>query len=291
MRSLARLDSPRWFSQIIQAKLLFRGLSDRHEGIPEAHQNTFRWILEEESSRPYKMLGDGFTEWLQSPAGNHIYWITGTSITLSAYYTLTVRTGQPGSGKSTLMKYIYNDKRTKTLLNKWSTTNFVVVAGFFFWNSGTSAQRSRLGLLSTLLHDALQQLPNPEIVCQIFPQRWRQFEVNGGGRQAFDFVELHHAFNRMISLDDQLRFFFVIDGLDEYGGKCKEIIDLVTAASSRSNVKICAASRPLPQFVEAFNRSPYLLLEHINRQDISNYVSDKFLAVRYFNRLKQMEPE
>lgn len=129
-----------------------------------------------------------------------------------------------------------------------------------------------------------------DIVSALFPDRWEQFDAFGGGKEDFKWLELQRAFTRMIS-NDELRFFFVIDGLDEFEGKSKELIDFILRIAARGNVKVCAASRPWLPFEDAFQRFCHLSLEDLTREDISNYVTDKFSADSHFCRLKRREPQ
>jgi hypothetical protein len=98
--------------------LAFQSMDDRKERIMEAHQKTFEWIYSEPKIKTRRWAS--FIEWLET--GSSLYWITG----------------QAGSGKSTLMKYLCRDTRTFSLLNSWSSQHSLVTAAFFFWNSGTS---------------------------------------------------------------------------------------------------------------------------------------------------------
>jgi len=113
--------------------------SPREYAIAKAHMTTYEWIFTnpdvETETRPY----DSFRAWLQG--GRGIYWISG----------------KPGSGKSTLMKFITNHENTRIMLQKWSGSKQHVVASFFFWRAGTSMQRSYTGLLRTLLSEILEQ--------------------------------------------------------------------------------------------------------------------------------------
>ncbi|KUJ12838.1 uncharacterized protein LY89DRAFT_699451 [Mollisia scopiformis] len=101
----------------ILEQLVFGDMGDRYKRIEEAHQRTFNWIFQEGRD------GD-FVKWLSND--EDLYWITG----------------KPGSGKSTLHN-----------LMRWSGSKPLVTAGFFFWNSGTVMQMSKMGLLQALLHD------------------------------------------------------------------------------------------------------------------------------------------
>jgi hypothetical protein len=67
----------------------FRQITDRFEGIAEAHQQTFEWIYRNpiSSHKPW----DNFNQWLRSGTG--CYWISGKA----------------GSGKSTLSSTCENN--------------------------------------------------------------------------------------------------------------------------------------------------------------------------------------
>lgn len=201
--------------------------------------------------------------------------------------------GKPGSGKSTLMKYLFENQRTYDNLKIWADSKPLIRAGFFFWSSGTAMQMSRIGLLSTLLLESIQQLlkqdSEPDILQKLFPERWEQYIHFGGGREPFKWIELQRTFNLMLS-DNEKRFYIVIDGLDEFDGKPRDLVDFIIAASKRSNVKVCTSSRPWVVFEDAFESDPSLLLEHLTRQDIVNYVTAKFRANRRFARLEQHDP-
>lgn len=132
-------------SRILE-RLRFSSMNDRYEKIEEAYKKTFDWILNENGNQTVSMSApasgevpgddwidwaghqnprnigkwDSFTQWLHSQQS--LYWITG----------------KPGSGKSTLMKYLYNDPRTLENLAVWSKDHQLAMAGFFFWNSGSS---------------------------------------------------------------------------------------------------------------------------------------------------------
>lgn len=94
------------------------------------------WVYQEKST--------SFEQWLQT--GNGIYWIRG----------------KPGSGKSTLMKYIYNDQRTTDLLRKSGPARKraqQIKIGFFFHHRGGDVQRSFPGLLRGIVSQILERVP------------------------------------------------------------------------------------------------------------------------------------
>ncbi|VUC30839.1 unnamed protein product [Clonostachys rosea] len=113
----------------------------RMDSIEEPFEDTFNWIFE----MPL------FCKWLQEGSG--LFWING----------------KPGSGKSILMKHIYNNKQTWELLHDWrrSTGEIKEIkAGFFFHYRGTPLQKSFEGILRSLL----LQLLDPHF--KAFWERW-----------------------------------------------------------------------------------------------------------------------
>ncbi|EPE34009.1 hypothetical protein GLAREA_07022 [Glarea lozoyensis ATCC 20868] len=281
-------------SQILE-KLRFRGMESRFDNIPHSYQQTFNWILEDNQSTPDfstspsthrlsedsvdppvtpsrkpRKSWDSFSEWLRSD--QTLYWITG----------------KPGSGKSTLMKHLSLHHKTMENLAEWTRSQKPIVAGFFFWNSGTAMQMSEMGLFQSLLHQAVKG--NEELIPGIFPERWRHHELFGTDLRPWSLDELSKAFEIMVS-DSSRKFFLFVDGLDEFSGNegklAKLIIDIV---SSRNNIKMCVASRPWLAFEDAFYMRPSLRLEDLTSLDIQNFVAGNLGGHRLFSNLQKARP-
>ncbi|OCL12857.1 hypothetical protein AOQ84DRAFT_372706 [Glonium stellatum] len=245
-------------------------MSSRLESTPKAHQDTFGWIFRDDDPKNQPQPWNSFTNWLKSTDNANIYWITG----------------KPGSGKSTFMKYLAQDPRILLWLGQWSDGYQLIKAGFYFWNSGTAMQMSRMGLLRALLHSSLKT--DLALIMHLFGELWEQFITFRGGRDEFTWPELRCAFKSLVS-DKSRKFFFLIDGLDEFDGSPDELIKLIIEASARPNVKICTASRPWLPFEDAFKNRPGLLLEQLTHKDISLYVSSKFDENLHYTRLKRRQ--
>ncbi|KAE8446916.1 hypothetical protein EG329_011547 [Mollisiaceae sp. DMI_Dod_QoI] len=290
----AKEDSDMLIKHHILERLRFGEMEDRSERIPKAHSKTFDWIFRsseapdrqfdqaESSSGGNVTTGNSpedpktqcqwsnFVQWLQSDSS--LYWITG----------------KPGSGKSTLMKYLQSDHRTLEYLKPWINGNPLTVGGFFFWNSGAGMQMSKLGLLQTLLYGAIKD--NLEIISAIFPNRWKSYQLFGGDLHDWSMSELIQAFQLLIS-DESIKFFFFIDGLDEFEGDGAEIVTFIyESISSRTNVKFCVASRPWLVFEDAFQRQPSLRLEDLTASDIRLFVTEKLHDSGMFVTLKRLQP-
>ncbi|KAF2732563.1 hypothetical protein EJ04DRAFT_469974, partial [Polyplosphaeria fusca] len=249
--------------------LKFADMRDRYERIPEAHQKTFNWVFHEEddlTSAPSQEF-DNFVDWLRS--NKPLYWITG----------------KPGAGKSTLMKYISHDPRLNQHLKVWKADRPLYTTRFFFWNSGSKMQMSRIGLMQSLLHQIISDCP--ETVDRVFPERWEYQELFGHDNRSWTWSELSNGFRNLIA-DTSKAFFFLIDGLDEFDGDCSELAHfLLEMLSDESNVKMCLASRPWLVFEDAFRRRPSLRVEDLTLQDIRIFVMEKLTDNIMFSRLQE----
>lgn len=181
-------------------------MTDRYEQLVEAHPDTFEWIFSDSDS--WKFPWTDFGKWLRE--GEGIYWIKG----------------KPASGKSTLMKHIYDDRRTRQYLEQWSQKGSAsavpcCLATFFFWSTGTMMQKSQEGLLRSLLFQILGQYP--QLIPLVFPLRWAQIYIGSStlGQEiqpeSWSSKQLHDAFERLTRQTKYpLKICFCIDGLTNF---------------------------------------------------------------------------
>lgn len=254
-------------NKILQS-LVFAAIDDRETAIPEAFEKTYKWIFEENhdennnsSVPPCKFYN--FSEWLRRDTGE-IYWITG----------------KPGSGKSTLMKYIVSHGQTHENLRLWSTSKPLVMASFYFWNAGLEMQKTCDGLVRTLLFQCLKA--QPDLIPHVCRKSWTLTKLFGCDMTLpqWTWKELE---NSLVLLAQQhgreAQFAIFVDGLDEFQGDERghlKPVHLLKTVVGSSRLKLCVSSRPWTVFQDAFRTSPSLRLDILTKDDIMAYVCAKF---------------
>lgn len=181
-------------------------------------------------------------------------------------------TGVPGSGKSTLMKYIYDSAQTTESLKIWAGSARLVQASFFFWNSGTPLQKTHSGLLRSLLYEALNN--DRELIPDIMDSTL-QDTPDRKARTDWSYPRLKQGFDALVKqASPDRKIFFLIDGLDELEGDHDILVDLLQGLSQLPFVKVCLSSRPWIVFEEAYSSGPRLRLHHLTYKDIQRYAYD-----------------
>jgi hypothetical protein len=251
----------------IMQSLHFDGMELRRSQVTEAHKRTYSWAYM-----------SNFSEWMVSEGP--LFWISG----------------KPGSGKSTLMKYLVNSPDTAKHLRKWAGTRKLVIIDYFFWINGTDLHRSQEGLLQSLLFDVFRKCP--EHIETAFPGQWLKFTNMGPDLMKSMLVwsrkELLRGFRRITRQAASSNAFCIfIDGLDEYEGEHEELISILSNMANTSPIKLCVASRPWNVFEKALgaNLTRKLYLENLNRPDIELYVKNKLQDRADFQALALSSPD
>ncbi|KAK4208494.1 NACHT domain-containing protein [Rhypophila decipiens] len=229
--------------------LQFSTMRERKSRVSEAHDKTFRWIFDKNIPGPW----DSFNTWLKSE--EQVYWISG----------------KPGSGKSTLMKYLVDHDKTENILQEWDPT--VSILSFFLWNSGDKLQKSVQGLLCALLSQILQ--PDEDLTCTLLAGDPGLLEKRSYNDWSDD--ELEALLTKAI-MTSKRRVVMFLDGLDEIDRKEGPfpVLQLLKTLESKTHAKLCLSSRPKAQFQDALGKRRTLRLEDLTRKDIGEYVEDYF---------------
>ncbi|KAI0875414.1 hypothetical protein GGS24DRAFT_295783 [Hypoxylon argillaceum] len=259
--------------QLILGSLSFPTMEDREFSIPYAYESTYKWVLQEGGTTEFS----NFSTWLRSSTDD-IYWITG----------------KPGAGKSTLMKYIYSSSDTASALQSWADTVPLVIANFFFWNSGTTIQRSQDGLLRTLLYQCLKQ--QPQLLPKACGKRWALTKLLGmTAREILPMWtrrELEECLNVVASEHGKtIKLAMFVDGLDEFEGDHSLLVNFLKQLVSVSGLKLCVSSRPWNVFEDTFKLSPSLRLELLTKNDMKIVVKRSLSSNPGYQDLKSAFPE
>ena len=88
-----------------------------------------------------------------------------------------------------------------------------------------------------------------------------------------------HNVSAHVDRHEQSSTFFClfVDGLNEYAGEESDLIEIFELIAGSKQVKICVASRPWPDFREAYtgDGSRMLKLHELTRQDIQHYIKNE----------------
>ena len=174
--------------------------------------------------------------------------------------------GKPGAGKSTVLKYAFEAAKQN---NEGS-----ILASFFFHGRGSLIQKTPLGLLRSLLHQILQQVPD---LLTKFASLYRQrCNTEGQNGQKWDWRErdLQKFFN--LHVNETARTFpmrLYIDALDECGQD--PAISLVEYFRRfAGSVAICFACRHYP-IISLEEAGIEISVERQNAPDINAYITNK----------------
>ncbi|ETS74270.1 hypothetical protein PFICI_14136 [Pestalotiopsis fici W106-1] len=217
----------------------------RLEQIEKNFKNTFDWAYDQQKP--------GLNQWLQKGTG--LFWING----------------KPGSGKSTLMKFIVQDSRTDDLLSDWRTSAVQIRAAFFFHYRGNTMQKSFEGLLRSVLTQIIKQCNS------LSSYLWQSTNDEPMKSHDWTLSRLQRALFQILEQDQvPLHLCLFLDALDEYDGRlepiCKFLCDLSRIPQTTTKrIQICFSSRPWDIFIREFKDCPGFSIQDYTRDDIRDY--------------------
>jgi hypothetical protein len=229
----------------------------RHDRISEAHKGTLAWVLNQDHGDDPSNSSPSLGSWLT--CDKSLAWVTGN----------------PGSGKSTLMKFVADHQNTRKLLKTWAGDREVLVISHYFDALGTPNQKSLEGLLRSLVYGIIRA--KPTWGSELLPNEW----VLSTASLSTTFV-LAFIMDRIVNNAFPVNVCFFIDGLDEYGGEYEYLCQLIANIASFPFVKLCFSSNTLPVFENKLGNlcEAKLYLHKINHDDIYNYVKDQAYQCR-----------
>ncbi|KAF4985247.1 hypothetical protein FDECE_16705 [Fusarium decemcellulare] len=266
----------------IVRSLKFEVMDERYEDVSRATDKTFEWIMNDSVAQlsSNRDLRHSFRDWLS--AGQGIFHISG----------------KPGSGKSTLMKFLCDHPVTTTSLTVWASDRQLVISQFFFWKGGDVLQRTIRGLIRSILCSIVEKCP--QLIPEVLPQFWDPGEYDAwGGAPVLDINgdSIVAAFDTLVTtcfIPERYAFCFFIDGLDEFEDPHRTHGDLVSSlqswvAASPATVKICASSREWPAFLNRLPNSQRLRLQDMTMHDIETVVQHELGKEEQFQKLLTLD--
>ncbi|KAK3997940.1 hypothetical protein QBC44DRAFT_376376 [Cladorrhinum sp. PSN332] len=210
--------------------------------------------------------------------------------------------GKFGSGKSTLMQFLFDHPHTQAELERWAGDRKLVKVNFFFSVVIGGTQQLLRGLCRTLLYDILDQCPSltqntlPRIWAKVC--RFRSRSIAGHTVEVDD-SEILTALGRIFGgYDPNFCFCIFIDGLDEYqdtnGRDQSDLVDLIkgwATGAQNTVVKICVASREDPAFYNKFPPKTTVRLHELTRYDMERFSEQRLHDIRDENIRNQLIKE
>jgi Ankyrin repeats (3 copies)/Ankyrin repeat/NACHT domain len=223
--------------------LFFPEMEERYKDVVVVKNNTYEWLHQHES----------FKKWISQ--GKGLLWING----------------KPGSGKSTLMRYAFDN-----LIASREKGDTGVFLSFFYHGRGNHLQKTAYGLHRALLYQLLDQVPDElqDLVC-VFEKKCRT-QGKAGETWQWNEHDLKKFFESSLSkiLESRPVWIFV-DAIDECGqtpavNLSKHFVHLLKPSFLTSQFHICFSCRHYPALT--LDDVPEICMEHENKKDISTYV-------------------
>ncbi|KAK7419624.1 hypothetical protein QQX98_003215 [Neonectria punicea] len=278
--------------------LKFPGMNERRNQIKTSQAGTFQWIFEDDAASSEDDEDDDEEEWdseddedadsedddeddedeegdsddseSQHESDDDIPWDSFMDW-LKSNSPIFWCSGKPGSGKSTLVKYIISEPRTLKALDIWNPGVFLV--SHFFWRPGSSMQQSIRGMFCSLLFQLLgnDEFALDSVISAIPRSEHKDSETDWSTEELREL-----CFSTMKQYRRPICLF--LDGLDEVSPEDGVLQLLTTTAefSTISNVKSCLSSRPEYLIDKRLGggRYPSLRLQDLTVKDLRKYAKE-----------------
>ncbi|GAB7336017.1 hypothetical protein MBLNU13_g08840t1 [Cladosporium sp. NU13] len=238
--------------------LYFPEMFARQESMKKNLPGTYDWVFEGklplydgDDHTEHQELQGRILHWLRETDGAPVFWISG----------------KPASGKSSLISFIMNDKRTSKSLQIWTGGCVPYIFSFYFWKPGSTLQKSMTGLRRSLIWQLCKAKPSIifQLLCRdstLLYSPWTEAKSIAILRSALSAYRNDHLF-------------FIIDGLDECEDNHSDLLDELQGLSLNLQTKVCISSRPEQPFSQRLNALPSIRLQDLNSRDIYKYAQTK----------------
>ncbi|KAF5235733.1 hypothetical protein FANTH_11613 [Fusarium anthophilum] len=192
--------------------------------------------------------------------------------------------GKPGSGKSTLVKFVLNQDQTKDLIKEWSSN--AIILSHFFWKIGSEEQNSIKGLWCSLLY---KRLKDQQHLISTILEHFSHLSLHSEYHD-WSIKDLQDVWTCVASLDPRPICVFV-DGLDEIRNEdgFTQLVQAIQSISRIPRTKLCVSTRPEAQIMRWIKstKAAGILLEELTRFDMLVFVQQRFCQVSSSSRLCQ----
>ena len=226
--------------------LRFDQIDARQMTIKNAHARTCKWLLK----------NDQYVDWLDATK-------------LSEHHGFLWIKGKPGTGKSTLMKFV--------LANTRRTMKDRIVISFFFNARGEDLEKSTIGTYRSLVLQLLERLPALRCVFDSLGLSTSSISIN----HQWSIESLKTLLEQAIQSLGESSVVCFIDALDE----CEEwqIRDMISffehigelTVSAGITFRICFSSRHYPHITIRKGQGLVLEGQEGHNQDITNYLDSE----------------
>ncbi|KLU92426.1 hypothetical protein MAPG_11372 [Magnaporthiopsis poae ATCC 64411] len=229
--------------------LFFPQIDQRLTGLAAAQGKTCRWFLAKQEYRAWRDLKNQSDD-------STLLWIKGN----------------PGTGKSTLMKFLFEETRGET-----KGDSLRITLSFFFRARGTIEEISTVYLYRSLLYQLFQSATDLSDSLEWMMAPWAKRILDKG----WDQEALKQTLKYSVSRLGRRPLTILIDALDE--SDQTQVADMVSffeelcehAMEARVSLRICFSSRHYPTI--AIQRGAELILEHEegHKDDIEQFIKSR----------------
>lgn len=200
--------------------------------------------------------------------------------------------GKPGSGKSTLMKYLTvgrGKQKVDQKLRKWTGEKNLIRVSTMFLLHGSPLQRSLEGFYRTFFFELFCQCP--DLVDILFPDCATPGCHQDSYRSSLRLEALQGAWERFLSIRHHAarRICLFVDGLDELEGNSGDRLRFARTLSNwaeSDDIKLICSGRPNAEFNMVFDQPHRIInLQDLTKADIREILMKRFEEVRDFSDL------